>query len=176
MEELASYSTPVDIRLLLHISNFRRTSPSIWAKALLSSAIRKTSLKETPSSCLTVKKWFSCSPISRDNHTYNLCTCPFSMSDHVLFHPIPVSFPASLHPASNTGLQPWSATTVVPKSAHPHLPRIPVSLPNTILNITAFWPSHQVPSSLPIAPSYIPAPNLGAGGSANKKRSPGFLI
>lgn len=69
MGELAS----VDIRPLLHTSNFRHTSLNTWAQALCpTSSISNTSHKKIPFSRLVVKMLFTCSPISCVTETTNV--------------------------------------------------------------------------------------------------------
>lgn len=117
MEELAY----MDVRPLLHISNFRCVSMNIRAQALHPSfSISKISLKETPFSHVIAKMLFNYPYIScvTDNHTYKqppnmplqqVCS-PGSLSPPLLLHfslstpsfPHWAPFLTSNHPRSQT--------------------------------------------------------------------------
>lgn len=137
MEELAS----VDIRPLLHISNFRHASMSIWAWALHSSfSNSKVSLKETLFSHVLEKMLF--------HYSYFLT--------HQLCHRQP-------HIQTNTKqalgtLLPWQLPALGSPPEQQFIPTHPRSRPPcpAILNNAAAQSSPQLSLSLPTAKFCVP--------------------
>lgn len=113
MEELAS----VDIRPVLHISNFRHVRMNILAEGSHPSfSISKISLKEIPFSCVTVKMLFNYSYLGcvTDNHTDKQ---PPNMSFGQVCSP---GSPSPPHPTSSSGLH--SAQQAPPSQTSPFTP------------------------------------------------------